>query len=107
MWCLRTKTELIPDSRVTSVPFVVFEVGGWCWCCVGVVVAASVCPSSGQTHHTSIPTVVVSLMIHDNKYMHTHTKDRETERVTEKRGEGEREEKTRWKEKKEEKKSQR
>ena len=34
-----------------------------------VVVAAFVCPSSGQTHRTSIPTVVVSLTTHDNMYV--------------------------------------
>ena len=41
------------------------------WWCVGVgvvvVVAASVCPSSDQTHHISIATVM-STMIHDNIY---------------------------------------
>ena len=47
-------------------------------CCggVGVVVVASVCPSTGQTHRTSIPTVVVSLTTHDNMYeniyVHVH-----------------------------------
>ena len=51
MGCLRTKTEVIPDSRV----FV-----------------ASVCLSSDQTHHTSIPTVVVSLMTHDNMYVYMY-----------------------------------
>ena len=38
------------------------------WWCVGVgvvVVVASVCPSSDQTHHISIATVM-STMIHDN-----------------------------------------
>ena len=43
------------------------EEGGRCFG-VGVVVA-SVCPFSGQTHHTSIPIVVVSLMIHDHMYI--------------------------------------
>ena len=44
---------------------------GVVWC--GVVVA-SVCPSSGQTHRTSSPTVVASLMIQDNMfvYMYVH-----------------------------------
>ena len=41
--------------------------------CGGVgVVVASFCPSSGQTHHTSIPTVVVSLMIQDNMYVYVY-----------------------------------
>ena len=54
----------------TSVPRVMFDEGGWvgggvlCWCCV-----VSVCPSSGQTHHTSTPTVFASLMIRDNMYV--------------------------------------
>ena len=36
---------------------------------VGVGFVASVCPSSGQTHRTSIPTVVVSLTTHDNMFV--------------------------------------
>ena len=39
---------------------------------VVVVVVASVCPSSGQTHRTSIPTVVVSLTTHENMYVYIH-----------------------------------
>ena len=57
----------------TRVPFVMFDEGGWVggWWCGGVgVVVASVCPSSGQTHRTSIPTVVVSLTTHDNMYVY-------------------------------------
>ena len=58
-------------SFYTRVPFVMFDGSGWVggWWCGGVgvvVVVASVCPSSGQTHRTSIPTVVVSLTTHDN-----------------------------------------
>ena len=48
--------------------------GGVVWCGgggVGVVVA-SVCHSSGQTHRTSIPTVVASLTTHDNMYAHIY-----------------------------------
>ena len=61
-----------------AVPLVMFDEGGWVvgGCvvsCGGVgVVVASVCPSSGQTRHTSIPTVVVSLTIHDNMYVYVY-----------------------------------
>ena len=37
-----------------------------CMCC-GLF---SYCVDQMQTHHTSIPTVIVSLMIHDNMYVY-------------------------------------
>ena len=38
----------------------------------GVLVLVLICPSAGQRRHTSIPTVVVSVMIHVNMYVCIH-----------------------------------
>ena len=76
--------HMVPCTPLFHLSYLTRWVGvvGWVvWCGVvrrggvGVVVAASVCPC-GQTHHTSIPTVVVSLMRHENMneniYVHVY-----------------------------------